>query len=257
MVIETSGITDISWNDVCGLIHALGQHISTESIPDAISIEVTYGDAINLVQALKAAFDELIARNNAMRRRQAAVINSAVREANGGMFDYVDNSAEHDTRHIANSVAICAGTVVIAGMTLAPVITTAAITAAAASNAARIANPEAAARFVVGLENIYEDAYEAIFDPESNFAIAGAAAFFASTVSVFTAIHAPFVFAATAAVAAATTASSRVRNRLTVRRFVTARQRGGRPIQDSQLGRRNNPTLPEDRGDAPKRQRRQ
>jgi hypothetical protein len=255
MVLETAGIPDIGWNDVCGLIHALGEHISPESTPDAIAIEVTYGDAINLVQALKAAFDELIARNNAMRRRQAAVINAAARDANGGIFDYVDNSAEHDTRHIANSVALCAGTVVIAGMTVAPVMSSAIITAAVATNAATIASPEAAARFVVGIQNIYEDAYDAIFDPESNFAIAGAAAFFATTVSVFTAMQMPYIFAAVATVAAARTASSRVRNRLTTRRFSTARQRGGGPIQDSRSERRRNP--PEDREDAPKRQRRQ
>ena len=277
MVLETAGNQNLDWSHASRLIRNLGAHISNRYVPDAVEIEVTYGEARILVQDLEEAFDQLLARSREMRRRQEADAEAALREANGGVSEYAEyvttsTDYDSDTRHIQNCAAICAGTVVIAGLSVSPILGATAITAVAAATAAAFSNPEGTAGFVVGLERIYSDARDAVLDPESNLAITGTAAFVAATGSAVLASQAPLIFAAVASVSAATAAWSRVRNMLRVRRSTLARLRGGRSrrlfarlrggspvgqVQDAQPGRVNDRPPPEDREVAPKRQRRQ
>ena len=262
MVLETAGNQNLDWSHASRLIRNLGAHISNRYVPDAVEIEVTYGEARILVKDLEEAFDQLIARFRETRRRQEADAASALRVANGGVSEYADvvntsTNYDRDTRHLENCAAICAGTAVIAGLSVAPILGSAAISAVAAASAAVYFNPEGAGRVCAHLERTYSDAQEAVFDPESNLAIRGTAAFVAATGSAVLASQAPLIFAAVATVSASTAAWSRVRNMLRVRRSIFARQRGGRSVQDAQPGRVNDRPPPEDREVAPKRQRRQ
>jgi hypothetical protein len=262
MVLETAGNQNLNWSHAGRLIQNLGPQISNRYVPDAIEIEVTHGEARILVQDLEEAFDQLLARSREGRRRQEADAEAALREANGGASEYaeyVTTSTDYDreTRDIENCAAICAGTVVIAGLSVSPILGAAAITAVAAASAAAYVNPEGAGATAAHLERTYSDVQEAVFDPESNLAIRGTAAFVAATGSAVLASQAPLIFAAVATVSASTAAWSRVRNMLRVRRSTFARLRGGRSVQDAQPGRVNDRPPPEDREDAPKRQRRQ
>jgi hypothetical protein len=282
MVLEAAGDQNLDWHRACRLIQSLGPQISNRYVPDAIEIEVTHGEARILVQDLEEAFNQLLARSRETHRQQEADTASALREANGGASEYAEyvttsTDFDRETRHIENCAAICAGTVVIAGLSVSPILGATAITAVAAASAAVYANPEGTGAVAAHLERIYLDAQEAVLDPESNLAITGTAAFVAATGSAVLASQAPLIFAAVATVSASTAAWyrvrnmlntwSRVRNMLRVRRSMSARQRGGRSIfarqqgersiQDSQPGRLNDRPPPEDREDAPKRQRRQ
>jgi hypothetical protein len=277
MVLETAGNQNLDWSHACRLIQNLGPQISNRYVPDAIAIEVTHGEARILVQDLEEAFDQLLARSREGRRRQEADAEAALREANGGASEYaeyVTTSTDYDseTRDIENCAAICAGTVVIAGLSVSPILGAAAITAVAAASAAAYVNPEGAGATAAHLERTYLDVQEAVFDSERILAIRGTAAFVAATGSAVLASQAPLIFAAVASVSAATAAWSRVRNMLRVRRAALARSRGGRsrrlfarlrggnpvrPVQDAQPGRVNDRPPLEDREDAPKRQRRQ
>jgi hypothetical protein len=152
----------------------------------------------------------------------AAIVTDVNEQTIVECFEVDNNIAE--TAKLAASAAVCASAAVVGAITIFPVPSSAAITVAAAAAAANYASPFAVNLAVERVRCLYNDFTQALADPSSGMAVAGAAAVVAGSASLLTAYAAPVIFGAVATVGIAATAAAQVVNRVPIRKTILVRR---------------------------------